>query len=660
MTTEDLEKTTADIQDQIDEQVLAAQTFLEKMGATPDEIARYAELIRRGGLLTLKTGQDEIDRAAETFGLGLLEGTGVNDEVVAFYNEIITAEEEIQKLRKQQEAYTTGVAQQTIAANDAAEAMRRQAEADAASLKQTSEAQAQAVEFAERYTQEQLDAEIARSQQQQAMAQEDVDQLNEWIGALEAKGDLTEGEIARLEVLTQAREDSLAALEDLAGQETALELARPEIERRAALAASVDALDAEYQRELQSRQMLHDASAMTIDQIDDRLAAIDDERAAVMAILPELKALAGESDEAAQKLAGFEDVLAGLDFEADTLRALEPTALAAQMKEAWGEGVKAFGEYQDELVKLEEKAAEDRLDVAEAVAEQDVKIREKAAGDLVKLEKEIAADRIEAVEDAAGEERKIRRRQDLEDRYELKRHLKDLSDLGLARNVDAYIAAQEDQALDLEQERAERDLEALERQEALDEELAQIKANADAKTEAIREQGAKELATLQENEAKQLAQIDERLEQEYTAREEAFTKQLDALADSLDRQEDEAVKGYGALEDEFASYLAEMGGDLAAFGLDAKSALAGLSSNLLSGLSGGSLSGAVQALEGRVSTRGSDLAGTTIQFNNTIENPTFGQLETPATANQRFAAFQQQQAYLWERNARMLNSLLVR
>ena len=39
---------------------------------------------------------------------------------------------------------------------------RRQAEADVAALKQTAEAQAQVIEFADRYTQEQLDAEVAR------------------------------------------------------------------------------------------------------------------------------------------------------------------------------------------------------------------------------------------------------------------------------------------------------------------------------------------------------------------------------------------------------------------------------------------------------------------------------------------------------------------
>jgi hypothetical protein len=535
-----------------------------------------------------------------------------------------------------------------------------------------------------------------------------------------------------------------------------------------------------------------------------------------MAILPELEDLAATNDQAAQKVKVFKDQLSDLDFEADTLRALEPAALAAQMKEAWGEGVKAFGEYQDELVKLEEKAAEDRLDVAEAVAEQDVKIREKAAGDLAKLEKEIAADRLEAVEDAAGEERKLRRREELEDRFELKRHLKDLRDLAFARNVDAYIEAQEDRDLDLEQQQAERGLDALERKEALDEELAQIKTSADAKAETIREGSEKELATLQENETKQLAALDERLEKERAAREEAFAKQITALTDSMNRQEDEAAKGYGALEDEFAAYLDEMGGDLAAFGLDAKEALADLATGrtggaasetaggeqapedryaredkygpapeifgdttseasilerqravreqearerqkaldeelrqvresgaakvaavreqnekelqafsesgakrlaalgevleselsakeeafarqldalagsldrqadaaakgygaledefagFLAGISGnlaafgqsvkGALSDLTYTLEGR-SLRSERGAGTTVQMTNIIENPTFGQLETPATVNQRFAQFQQQQAYLWERNARALNSLLVR
>jgi hypothetical protein len=574
-------------------------------------------------------------------GLAASLGASTDDMISGSVDDIRDWNEELGKQERALDAY-----RQAFDLVEVAEEMER-----------TTGAALRLYEISEQYTTEQIEKELRYRELQREALEAGIAEVEGWIAEFEGKGELTGEEETALSYYFGLIADKNQQLVDLGHEIEDLELAAPLVEESEKQAAAVTALVEQYEREMSAIDMLNNASSMTVDQIDERLDAIKDERRVIMDLLPQLKDLAGESDEAAQQLAQFEDVLSDLDFEADTLRAIKPDALAAQMKEAWGEGVKAFGEYQAELVELEAQAAEDRLDIAEAAAEQDAKIREKAADDLAKLEKETAADRLASIKDAASEERKLRRRQELEDRYEYKRHLETLGDLALARDVDAYIEAQEDRTLDLEQQRAERDLEALERQEALDEELAQIRENADAKTEAIREGGEKELATLQENEAKQLSALDERLEKEYAAREEAFVKQIDALTDSLDRQEDEAIKGYGALEDEFAGYLAGMGGDLAAFGLDAKAALA----NLSTGLTGGAFSSATKALEGRVSTSGgSNLAGATIQFNNTIENPTFGQLETYATANQRFAAFQQEQAYLWARNAQALNSLLVR
>src|SRR5690606_10352286 len=85
----------------------------------------------------------------------------------------------------------------------------------------------------------------------------------------------------------------------------------------------------------------------TVDQVQSRIAGLNDERAAIEALLPELEALAGSNDEAADALSNYQDKLREIDGQVNQLAQLTPQLARQALTELGNEFAKEVREIED-------------------------------------------------------------------------------------------------------------------------------------------------------------------------------------------------------------------------------------------------------------------------------------------------------------------------
>src|SRR5690606_40380384 len=112
----------------------------------------------------------------------------------------------------------------------------------------------------------------------------------------------------------------------------------------------------------------------TVDQVQSRIAGLNDERAAIEALLPELEALAGSNDEAADALSNYQDKLREIDGQVNQLAQLTPQLARQALTELGNEFAKEVREIEDSrsdaLTDLASGLSDDLADLDKDLAKQ--------------------------------------------------------------------------------------------------------------------------------------------------------------------------------------------------------------------------------------------------------------------------------------------------
>ena len=469
-----------------------------------------------------------------------LTDTGVEDLAA----NTVEAQKRLDAAQAAVDGYSRALDDNVTAANDAAAAAEKAAAERA------------------RQAEHQAELELRLGAQVNAMT---AQQVNARLNDLQRERLIYQALVDQLTPLAATSEDAAAALAqaqthlgDLAAESAFLiESVLPAAAMRDREAQALADLDAELQRELQTREL---ARTATREQVREQLAARERERSAIEAMLPRFQALADTSQDAAQRVTELTGRLSAIDAEVLALEDVAlPAAFANEARQAWQEGVRVYGQYQDALADLEANAMARRAEIVAAGGEKLDALMDRQAEAVTKLEADIARSREKALRDFADKEQDLREREQFEDMQALKQHQRQLRNLAIDRNVAAFIAAEEDMAFQKEQVEAERAFEAKERQEDLDESLAEIKSAGQERLAEIKAQHQEQLAAQRAAQAEQLADLDANLEKERARRREALEGQLVDLEAGLAGQTDAAAAGYAQLSADFAAFLGGMG-----------------------------------------------------------------------------------------------------
>lgn len=149
---------------------------------------------------------------------------------------------------------------------------------------------------------------------------------------LEATGDTSEEAQAKIAAYDAAIGANADLMLQIAGEIVPARKAEEEATRQqtAALNARIAAVDRQIQLETQSAALLRSG---TVEQVDDRLAALNAERQAIINNIGELQQLAPTSQEAADRLASANTRLGELSTEIGTLSQLRPDVGVRQFRE---------------------------------------------------------------------------------------------------------------------------------------------------------------------------------------------------------------------------------------------------------------------------------------------------------------------------------------
>ena len=266
---------------------------------------------------TLKTGLEEGIRAA--FGDARLAiaqvnaSLGTNNQELAKVNENYdTANKALQEAQAAVGVYDRALQSNEVAANDAALAIQRQVEATQKLSTSLNDIQLGVLKEATTLTSDQL--------------QQRLEGLNNERKALEtliASGTVTGEQLAQYNEQLQKN-----------GTETAylLTLAAPLVEAReresAAIQEQLDAITKDIDQRIRLNDLLKNTS---FDDIQKRAEALQAERAAIEASLPELEALASQSQAGADAYQNAQNRLKSLNSEMGLLSAAAPTAAMREL-----------------------------------------------------------------------------------------------------------------------------------------------------------------------------------------------------------------------------------------------------------------------------------------------------------------------------------------
>ncbi|MGB1284957.1 MAG: hypothetical protein ACPG7F_00370, partial [Aggregatilineales bacterium] len=334
-------------------------------------------------------------------------------------------------------------------------------------------------------------------------------------------------------------EDYRNQLEDLGIQQSilgdsAIQLAEAQEAQTEAITAQLSAIDARIAREIELQDLMENA---TVEQVTDRLKAIEREEAAIEKMLPQLNALAGESEEAAEKLSEYRGRLRELasetgELETDVLPEAQMRAqqeLLRETADAEAESAKKIiairNEMADRLVALEEKRTQQEEQAAEKRDDAIKQIIGRSTKAIAKENQSFMADSRKAAEQFRRDE--IQRVKDYND--ERLQILDDLnSSLASAEesnNVVAFIRAQQESEKRLSEVAAESEEEAALRTADFIREQEERRVEHESRVEQIRLEAQEAQIAQQEAYEARLLQIDEQAQKETEKlREQAIAK----------------------------------------------------------------------------------------------------------------------------------------
>jgi hypothetical protein len=378
-----------------------------------------------------------------------------------------------------------------------------------------------------------------------AISQE-IHEIEDLIASLRGLGEGNEAAAAQIDALTQQRD----ALFD---EDT---LYRDAVARTADTAAMNDqiaALQARAQAEIDLRTLTESA---TVEQIEARQHAIEIEREALQTLLPELEALSGESETAAQALTDAQERLRALGEESANLTA---TVLPAARARQIADGAAAVTAAESDRDSAIERLRAQSLERVEELEMQHGKTLEKIA---LQAEDALRAAIAKAVEarakintdymksEAKAYENFLREEREKTDAANVDR-LRKLEDLNITlgkaeadNNVVAFLEAQAQAKLALERDREDLETAQQQRQDAFLRERDEARTNYDARLAEVEAVMLKESEMIRTRREQQIDASNAALEEQ--------TQKLDkSLQDQINAQNDAADVKLAALREQY-------------------------------------------------------------------------------------------------------------